>query len=92
MKTIFYHGRVYTGEKTEQQAFLVEDGVFRAVGSDREILALKGPDTVLKDLDGRFVCAGFNDSHMHLLGFGKSLHEAALAEHTGSLAEMLRYL
>ncbi len=92
MKTIFYHGRVYTGEQTEKQAFLVEDGVFGAVGSDREILSLREPDTVLKDLDGRFVCAGFNDSHMHLLGFGQSLLEARLAEHTDSLAQMLRYL
>jgi predicted amidohydrolase YtcJ len=92
MKTIFYHGRIYTGEKTEKQAFLAEDGVFKSVGSDPQILALKGPDTVLEDLDGRFVCAGFNDSHMHLLGFGRSLLGACLAEHTGSLAEMLRYL
>ena len=92
MKTIYYHGRVYTGETTEKQAFLVEDGIFGAVGSDEEILALKGEDTVLKDLEGRFVCAGFNDSHMHLLGFGQSLLGACLAEHTDSLAGMLRYL
>ena len=44
MKTIFYNGRVYTGEEPEKQAFLVEDGLFRAVGSDREILSLGGLD------------------------------------------------
>ena len=35
MKAIFYNGLVYTGEETEKQAFLVEDGLFKAVGSDR---------------------------------------------------------
>ena len=92
MKTIFYNGRVYTGGDTEQQAFLVEDGYFRAVGSDREILSLGEPDTPLLDLEGRFVCAGFNDSHMHLVGFGQSLLEARLSEHTDSLSGMLQYL
>ncbi len=92
MKTIFYNGRVYTGEDTEEQAFLVEDGLFKAVGSDREILSLGEPDTLLLDLEGRFVCAGFNDSHMHLLGFGQFLLDARLSEHTGSLSEMLEYL
>ena len=92
MKTIFYNGRVYTGGDTEQQAFLVEDGYFRAVGSDREILSLGEPDTPFLDLEGRFVCAGFNDSHMHLLGFGQSLLEARLWEHTDSLSGMLGYL
>ena len=92
MKTIFYNGRVYTGEDAEKQAFLVEDGLFKAVGTDREILSLGEPDTPLLDLEGRFVCAGFNDSHMHLVGFGQSLLEARLSEHTDSLSGMLQYL
>ena len=92
MKAIYYNGRVYTGEGDEKQAFLVEDGIFGAIGTDREILALQGPDTSLHDLQGRFVCAGFNDSHMHLLGFGQSLLGARLSEHTDSLSGMLEYL
>ena len=31
------------------------------------------------NLEGRFVCSGFNDSHMHLLGYGNSLCSARLA-------------
>ena len=92
MKAIWYNGKVYTGDETLQQAFLVQDGLFRAVGNDAEILALADADTVRTDLAGRFVCPGFNDSHMHLLGFGQSLGAARLAEHTGSLAELLAYL
>ena len=92
MKSIWYNGLVYTGEDALQTAFLAEDGIFRAVGSDAEILALADEDTVCKDLKEQFVCPGFNDSHMHLLGFGQALMGAQLAEHTGSLAELLRYL
>ncbi|HIZ80372.1 MAG TPA: amidohydrolase, partial [Candidatus Lachnoclostridium stercorigallinarum] len=39
-----------------------------------------------------FVCSGFNDSHMHLLGFGNALSCAPLSAHTGSLKEMLSCL
>ena len=44
------------------------------------------------DLEGKFVCSGFNDSHMHLLGFGKALQQAQLANHTQSLADMIACL
>ena len=90
MKHAFYNGRVYTGELPLQEAFLVEEGRFTFVGSDREVLALE-PD-ILTDLGGRFVCPGFNDSHMHLLGLGKSLSMAPLWKHTGSMEEMLECL
>ncbi len=92
MKNVFVNGQVYTGEDTLKQAFLVEDGVISAVGSDEKILALADPGTKRTDLKGRFVCPGFNDSHMHLLNYGKALRSAGLSEHTDSLAGMLCYL
>ncbi len=92
MRTVYYNGKVYAGEETLRQAFVVEDGFFAAVGSDEEMLALAGADTARVDLEGRFVCPGFNDSHMHLLNLGQSLNAAQLAQHTDSLAGMLDYL
>lgn len=92
MKSIYCNAQVYTGEETLRQAFLVEEGCITAVGSDEEILALRDGDTVCHDMNGRFICPGFNDSHMHLLNFGQSLNEAQLAQHTESLSEMLSYL
>ena len=92
MKTAYYNGIVYTGEMPLQQAFLTEDGRFGITGSDEEVLARLSPEDRKTDLHGAFVCAGFIDSHMHLLNFGQSLHGARLAEHTGSLQEMLGYL
>ncbi|MBO4871806.1 MAG: amidohydrolase [Lachnospiraceae bacterium] len=91
-KTIFYNGIVYTGQEAPAQAFLVKEGLFAAVGRDGELLPLADETTRLVDLQGRFVCPGFNDSHMHLLNLGQSLVTAQLAPHTGSLAELLRYL
>ena len=92
MRSIWFNGLVYTGKEALQTAFLAEDGIFRAVGSDAEILALADEGTVCEDLKGQFVCPGFNDSHMHLLGYGQALKGAQLAEHTDSLAELFRYL
>ena len=87
MKTAYIGGRVYTGELPLKEAFLVENGKFTAVGSREEILALGADITV--DLDGNFVCAGFNDSHMHVLNLGQALSVAPLHLYTGSLQEML---
>lgn len=50
-----------------------------------------GGDKVV-DLGGKFVCSGFNDSHMHLLNYGSSLLKAQLAAHTESLEDMLACL
>ena len=92
MKTIYLHGRVYTGSLPLVQAFAVEGGRFVFAGSDADALALAAPGDRQVDLAGGFVCAGFNDSHMHLLGFGHGLYMAQLHTHTRSLAQLLAHL
>ena len=87
MKTAYTNGRIYTGTLPLMDAFLVEDGRFSAVGTGTEILALNAEKTV--DLKGSFVCAGFNDSHMHLLNLGQALSVAPLHLHTRSLEDMI---
>ena len=89
MKTIYYHGTVYTGGPDLAQAFVVEDGRFVFAGTDAQALALRRPGDALADLGGQFVCSGFNDSHMHLVEYGYLLGMPQLAKHTGSLAGML---
>ena len=89
MKIIYFNGKVYTGELPLAEAFAVEDGRFTAVGTNAEMLALADSSCETIDLLGRFVCAGFNDSHMHLLNYGQSLLSAKLYEHTGSLSAVL---
>ena len=88
MKTIYYNGAVYTGTLPLAQAFAVENGRFLFAGTNEEAKALAADNDRLIDLGGRFVCSGFNDSHMHLLNYGNALHSALLSEHTGSLKEL----
>ena len=91
MKRIFVNGQVYTGALPLVSAFAVEDGRFAFAGSDDAARALAKPGDEIVDLGGRFVCAGFNDSHMHLLSCGLALRRAKLNEHTGSLAGLIDY-
>ena len=88
MRTLYRNGRVWTGALPLTDAFAVEDGRFVFAGSETD--APVCDETV--DLNGRFVCPGFNDSHMHLLNFGQSLTMAELAAHTDSLSALLAYL
>ena len=88
MRTLYRNGKVYTGALPPVSAFAVEDGKFIFAGDEAD--APECDETV--ELQGAFVCAGFNDSHMHLLNFGQSLTMAELAAHTDSLAGMLDYL
>lgn len=92
MKKVYYNGQVYTGELPLQQAFVEENGKFTYVGTSEAACEMAESEDELIDLKGQFVCAGFNDSHMHVLGFGSALQKARLDEHTTSLGEMLEYL
>lgn len=89
MKTIYYNGKIYTGELPLKSAFLVENGLYQAVGETEEILKLASDGDQLVNLNGKFVCAGFNDSHMHLLGFGQMLHAIPMSECTDSLEHLI---
>ena len=82
MKTIYKNGAVYTGKLPLVEAFAVEDGKFVFAGSSAEADALAAAGDKVVDLGGKFVCSGFNDSHMHLLNYGSSLLKAQLAAHT----------
>jgi hypothetical protein len=47
------------------QAFAYENGRFIAVGTNAQILKLKGPASEVIDLKGRTVTPGFDDAHLH---------------------------
>ncbi len=88
MRTIYFGGRVFTGELPLQQAFVVEDGCFASVGSDDQILSQSKPGDERVSLEGRFVCPGFNDSHMHLLNYGYTMEQCDLSRATSSMAAL----
>ena len=73
MISIYYNGKVFTGDENLRQAFVVKEGKFIYVGNNEDALKYKDENAEIIDLDGKFVCPGFNDSHMHVLGYGYSL-------------------
>ncbi len=83
---------IYVGNNEEalkyKQAFVVENKKFIYVGNNEEALKYKDENSKLIDLDEKFVCPGFNDSHMHVLGYGYSLKMINLSRKTSSLEEM----
>lgn len=89
MRTRYKNGNIYTGSLPLQQAMVVEDGKYIFVGTNEEADKWDAQSEV--DLLGKFIVSGFEDSHMHLLGFGNTLRSAALNEHTESLSDMLAY-
>ncbi len=80
--TIFFNGALITMEASQPtaQAIALRDGLVQALGTDEEILSLRGPDTLAVDLQGRTMMPGFIDGHTHILAFpgrmGRSLAEA----------------
>lgn len=74
IKSIFFNGNIITFDNNRKAAaVLVEDGVIKALGADKEILARKDASAVLVDLKGRTVIPGFNDNHIHLLFMGQQV-------------------
>jgi predicted amidohydrolase YtcJ len=49
----------------------VRDGKFVRVGTDKDVMALKGPQTQVIDAGGRRVIPGLNDSHIHVIRGGR---------------------
>lgn len=88
MKTIYINGQIYTVTGGMKEAFVVENGKFIYVGKNDGALAMKDEASSVVDLQGRFVTAGFNDSHMHVLGYGSTLRMVKLANRTSSLQDM----
>ena len=88
MKTIYTNGAVFTGQLPLCEAFSVENGRFAEAGSNEQLLENRQDGDAGLDLQGKFVCARFNESHMHLLNYGYSMECCDLSAHTGSLAEL----
>ena len=73
-------GRIYTVDVTRPvaEAFAVRGGRFVLVGTKRDVMMLKGPQTQMVDLRGAAAYPGFIDAHAHLLGLGNALRSVNL--------------
>jgi predicted amidohydrolase YtcJ len=75
---IVLHGNIYTGitvassfhETKRADAMAIRGDRIQEIGKESDILKLKGPTTLIINLDGHFVMPGFNDAHLHLASAG----------------------
>jgi predicted amidohydrolase YtcJ len=73
-------------------AVAIKDGVFTAVGHDREVMALAGPSTRVIDLRGKRVLPGLIDNHLHIIRGGLNFNMELRWDGVRSLSEAMAML
>jgi predicted amidohydrolase YtcJ len=97
--TILFNGNILTGKglipdattnsltASFVPALAIRNGKVIAIGSNSEILQLKGPSTKIVDLNGAFAMPGFIDAHTHIASAGRQKLTVDL-DNVPSLKEM----
>lgn len=72
---LFRNGPVFRSDAARSWAHAVAviGNRIVAVGGDEDVAALVGPSTEIVDLDGRMLCAGFQDAHVHPTSGGAAM-------------------
>ncbi len=73
-------------------AVAVSGGKFTAVGLDRDIHALAGPETKVIDLQGRSVLPGLIDNHLHIIRGGLNFNMELRWDGVRSLSDAMSML
>src|SRR5271170_1956931 len=73
-------------------AVAIKNGVFSAIGHDRDILPLAGPETRIIDLQGRRVLPGLIDNHLHIIRGGLNFNMELRWDGVRSLADAMSML
>lgn len=91
---ILHHGLISTLDRGNPaaSAVAIADGVFVAVGHDRDIMALAGPETKVIDLKGRRVLPGLIDNHTHVVRGGLNFNMELRWDGVRSLADAMDML
>src|SRR5580693_2150854 len=91
---ILQNGKIATQDdrRSVVEAAAIRDGKFIAAGTDREMMAYRGADTKVIDLNKRTAIPGLNDSHLHLIRGGLNYNLELRWDGVPSLADGLRML
>jgi predicted amidohydrolase YtcJ len=91
---ILYSGMFTTLDRSNPTASTVaiKDGLFSAVGNEREVMKLRGPSTQVIDLKGRRVLPGLIDNHLHIIRGGLNFNMELRWDGVRSLADALAML
>jgi predicted amidohydrolase YtcJ len=92
-EVILHNGKILTADDrfSVHQALAIRDGRFFEVGTNQQVLQLRGPETRVIDLRGRSVVPGFIDTHLHNWRgstVGSSAGELTFESLDGGLAEI----
>jgi predicted amidohydrolase YtcJ len=87
---VLHNGVVFTADQAQsvQSAVAIRDGRIVAVGGNEVRRRFEGARTI--DLGGRLVTPGFNDSHIHVMGFPRSYVDLAHAQSIAEIQELVR--
>ena len=91
---ILVNGRIATLDKggSFTRAVAVKDGLFVAVGNEKEVMPYRSPTTKVIDVGGRTVIPGLNDSHIHIIRGGLNYNLELRWDGVPSLADALTRL
>lgn len=94
IETILMNAKIATLDpgKPRATAVAIKDGLFKAVGSDDEIMKLREATTRVIDLNKHTVIPGLNDSHTHVIRGGLHYNMELRWEGVPSVADALRML
>ena len=92
-EAIYHHGKIATVDEKFSivEAMAVAQGRVLSVGSNDDVLKLKGDNTRLVDLAGRLVVPGLIDSHSHATGAAMTEFDHPIPE-MESIADVLAYI
>jgi predicted amidohydrolase YtcJ len=79
---IITNAKIWTGNESQPlaEAMAFSGDTIIAVGSNRDIMKLKSDNSVVTDLEGKFVIPGIIDSHLHFLQGGLNLSSVQLRD------------
>lgn len=91
---ILHHGLITTLDRTNPtaSAIAIKDGRFVAVGSDTDVMTLKGAETKVIDLKGKRVLPGLCDNHTHIIRGGLNYNMELRWDGVRSLADAMDML
>jgi predicted amidohydrolase YtcJ len=91
---ILHNGKIATADETGAfaEAVAITDGLFTRIGTNAEVLKLRGPATKVVDLNGKTAIPGLNDSHLHVIRGGLNYNLELRWDGVPSLSDALGML
>ena len=88
---IIFNGKIITVDTDDSiaEAVAVKDSLIMAVGTNAEIASFQGPNTEVRNLNGRTVTPGMIDAHLHLMYYGQAENDYVNLRHLKNIAEVI---